>query len=463
MQLKLKLLIPGAIFTLLALTSIQGYLIYNSYELQRKTFLTDARSAIASVYNTPQVDSLMWVFRNDFLTHLDPYVYGELSKTDLVDSLKSKTASINPTFNNYFKEGLAKKELGLHVNLKVIPAQILLLDTLGKADTIHATEKQGELLLLGTPFETESGILINNSSWRQDLPYGNNDEAGNINLLEFRSQIYMSIDNWESAMFQSLLGLFIAVFFLLVFVVTLLFYSIRNLIKQKKLADIKTDFINNITHELKTPLSTLAVATKTLAMQNGSSSKEQTDKTVAVIDRQNVRLHKLIDQVVNNSVGYQDLELSKESLVAGDFLHNLLNDYALTLKEEVTLTQANDLNGAVIIADKFYLGTAIINILNNAVKYGGTQIIVSAQETQKFMRISISDNGIGIASKNHNQIFDKFFRVSQQNKHDYKGLGLGLFYCNQVIQAHYGKIEIESALGQGSTFHLFIPLKQSNV
>ena len=111
--------------------------------------------------------------------------------------------------------------------------------------------------------------------------------------------------------------------------------------------------------------------------------------------------------------------------------------------------------------DRFFLGTAIINILNNAVKYGGKQISVTANSEDGFLKIAISDNGIGISDKEKQLVFDKFYRVSQQNKHDYKGLGLGLFYCNQVVKAHYGRIELESKLGKGSTFLLFIPLKKS--
>lgn len=459
MQSKLKLLIPGAILTLLALTSIQGYLIYNSYELQRKTYLTDARSAIASVYNSPQIDSTFWIYRNHFLDQLKPFLAGESSKTQLIDGLATKMDEINPAFVNHFASSLKNKDLGLKVNLKIIPSQIVLLDSLGAADTIYLGLPDSDMLL-GTPFKAEEGILINNSSWRQDID--RIDANGKyIETLDFRTSVYMSIDNWESAMFRSMLGLFIAVFILLFSVVLLLLYSIKNLIKQKKLADIKTDFINNITHELKTPLSTLAIATKTLAVQNANAPLEQREQTLAIIERQNRRLHKLIDQVLNNSVGYQDLELSKESILCQEFLSNILNDYKLTLDKQVVLAIDIRLKDEHVNGDRFFLGTAIINILNNAVKYGGKQISVTANSEDGFLKIAISDNGIGISDKEKQLVFDKFYRVSQQNKHDYKGLGLGLFYCNQVVKAHYGRIELESKLGKGSTFLLFIPLKKS--
>lgn len=461
MQLKLKLLIPGAILTLLALTSIQGYLIFNSYELQRKTFLTDARSAIASIYNTPQIDSTFWEYRNDFQANLQTYMKGELTKEALIHSLKSKMAEINPGFNAFFSKRLKEKDLGVNVNLKIIPQEIVLKDSTGFIDSLLLSTANRDSLSIGTQFREEGALLINNSSWRQDLPYINENGESLPRVLEYKTQVYMSIDNWEKAMFNSMLGLFVAVFFLLIFVVTLLFYSIRNLIKQKKLADIKTDFINNITHELKTPLSTLAIATKNLTMQNSNGSKENADKTLAVIERQNIRLHKLIDQVVNNSVGYQDLELSKERIIAHSFLSNIIHDYQLTLEDNIQLNTQLNLEDEVINGDRFFLGTAIINILNNAVKYGGTKIQINAAVEGDYIQLSIQDNGIGIAGKNHHQVFDKFFRVSQQNKHDYKGLGLGLFYCNQVIKAHYGRIEVESQLKKGSTFHLFIPLKKS--
>lgn len=452
MQLKFKGLVAISIFTLIALIGIQGYLIYNTYELKKKTYTIDARNAIAKVYNTKELDSIMWLYRTDFLENLRAYEKGELKEKDLLLNLREKTIEINPGFLQLFNQGLAKEKENYNVKIKKVLTSVTLTDSLGNKKEIYNPEDNDTIILLGENFEQNDGLLINNSTWQ--------DDQSPIKL-NFQSSIFMNISDWDAIMLKELSGLLILSSLLFLFVVSLLYYSIQNLMKQKRLAEIKTDFINNITHELKTPLSTLSLATKTLTSEHANGNKEIADGAVQIIERQNTRLQKLIDQVLQSSLGYQEIQLSKETFNGSVFINELLDDYLLSINSSEIKVQRNiDSTGIAIEADKFYLSTAIINLLNNAIKYGGTELTVSygIDKADSTHFISIKDNGIGISPKYQRFIFEKFYRVSEKDTHNYKGLGLGLYYTKQIITAHGGSISVKSEANKGSVFTIKIPI-----
>lgn len=451
MQLKFKGLVAISIITLIALIGIQGYLIYNTYELKKKTYTIDARNAIAKVYNTKELDSIMWLYRTNFLENLVAYEKGNLEGEDLLLKLREKTQEINPEFLKLFNDGLAKEEEKYNVKFKKILTSVELTDSLGVTNEIYNTETNDTIILLGENFSQKEALLINNSTWQ--------DDQSPIKL-NFKSSIYMNITDWDAIMLKELSGLLILSSLLFLFVVSLLYYSIQNLMKQKRLAEIKTDFINNITHELKTPLSTLSLATKTLTSEHANGNKEIADNAVHIIERQNTRLQKLIDQVLQSSLGYQEIQLSKETFNSSIFMNELLDDYLLSISSEIKLHRNIDSTGIAIEADKFYLSTAIINLLNNAIKYGGTELTASygIDKMDSTHYISIKDNGIGISPKYQRFIFEKFYRISEKDTHNYKGLGLGLYYTKQIIKAHGGSILVESEGNKGSVFTIKIPI-----
>ena len=460
MQLKLKVLIFGSVLTLVALIAIQGYLIYNSYELKKKTITIDARNAIAKLYNTPEIDSIFWTYRNDFKANLTKYEKDEISQTTLLNRLQEKAKAINPSFMEVYSKGLEEYANNIDVEFKKIVTSITVTDSLGTTDVLYTLEENDTILIAGMNFSSEEGLLINNSTWQDNhiVPHANG-ESEQVDL-NFKSSIYMSISNWNTLIIKELAGLMIISTLLFLFVVGLLYYSIQNLIKQKKVADIKTDFINNITHELKTPLSTLSLATKTLTNEYANDNKEMADEAINIVNRQNIRLQKLIDQVLQSSLGYKSIILTTEEFNTTLFLNETLDDFLLSVEHGIEVKRNIDSTGMLMIADKFYLSTAIINILNNAVKYGGTVLTVTYKvgKNNSSHLISIADNGIGISEKYQKAIFEKFYRVSEQDTHNYKGLGLGLYYTSQIIKAHNGSISVESREGHGTTFTISIPL-----
>ena len=455
MQIKSKILIVGAIAALIALALIQWYLIRNSYELQHKTFKMDAFSAIAGFASTKEIKDISEEYQQHLLSQLQKIDTNSSTwKTDLVNQLQKKCEKLNPVFNHLFQERLAK--LKIDVDLQIVLENIAFADTTGKIDTAFSKNPANPITLLGSDLNLDNGNRINTREWTQDIGYNN---IAQYNKLFLTTKIYMHLDNWKSAIFKELASLYLGVFFILSFVIALVAYSIHNLIKHKNLSEIQSDFINNITHELKTPLTTQKIALKQLSRNETLPLPAQ--PLIKTLDRQNQRLEKLIDQVVNHSLGYKELQLNKTHVNIGALLQSIIDDFKLTLENEIELNTFIKDQAVVANIDSFHFTTTILNLLTNAVKYEGTKIAIEAQLIKQEYQIIVADNGIGIDKKNHKFVFDKFYRVSEKNQHNYKGLGLGLYYCQQSINAHFGSIELESEIGKGSKFIIHLPIINS--
>ncbi len=465
MQQKINILIGTAIITLLGLISIQAYLIYNTYELKKDAFLNETKKVINRIDDeTASLNDIEEIWGLRLMGLLADYKYGSLSKEEFIFKLTKTADSSNAEYNRLYKEQLAKSELGYDVKYKKNIHRIILLDSV-QNDTIYSLKENKPVFLVGENFEDATGYRISNARWQSNYQEESRLYGGEPRDIEFEfrvdTQDRMNISEWKRIVLGRMVTILVGSILLLLFVVGLFYYSISNLIKQKKVADVKTDFINNITHELKTPLATLAIATKSLKKQEIVEAPEAFENTLGIVERQNSRLQKLIDQVMTNSLGSEDLVLHKEQLVDDVYFKNIVSDFSLSV-------QSKDLNIALEIEpkevmlriDRFLFTTALLNILENAVKYGKETVAIKVQTQLKNnqYQIDISDNGIGISEKNKEVIFDKFYRVTSGNVHNVKGLGLGLYYTKQVIDAHSGEISLQSELHKGTTFSIIIPV-----
>ena len=207
-------------------------------------------------------------------------------------------------------------------------------------------------------------------------------------------------------------------------------------------------------------MATLSIATKMLKNDAIKENYKIAETTVNTIERQNIRLQKLIDQVLNNSLGYQQISLQKETVIASKYMNTILDDFVLSIdNKEVSLTRNISASEQKITVDKFYITTALFNILENGVKYSNEKIEINCTtEIKEGLLISITDNGIGISEKHQKLIFDEFFRIGNKEIHNVKGLGLGLYYTNQIIKAHKGEIKVTKNEKGQTKFIINIPL-----
>lgn len=466
MQKKIHILIIASVLGLIALSIIQGYLINNTYKLKKDGFITESRRSISRIDDfSPSLDSINTIWQTHFNKLLVDYQVKRIKKEEVLKKLKLKTDSLNDSYKRKYRKELAKKNLAYELKFQKRVKTIIISDsTKTKVDTIFISgDQHPKFLLLGEEFTEKSGHRISNSMWITN--YETSTKINGVVTpvaydLQFETQDFMNIEDWENIVFYRMKWLLAASVGVFLIVFALLYYSIKNLITQKKIADIKTDFVNNITHELKTPLATLSLATKMLQKEEIKNQPNVVVSTVNTIERQNVRLQKLIDQVVSNSLGYAEMTLKKEAVKITDYIQTIIDDFSLSVAQKnVQITTDILTTDAVISIDKFYITTAIFNLLENAVKYNDTdkKTIHFSAKIDKNLIISITDNGIGISSKNQKQLFDKFFRVGNTDVHNVKGLGLGLYYTYQIIKAHLGTISIKSVENKGATFTIEIP------
>ncbi len=463
MKNKITILIVASILALFALTSIQAYLISNTYELKKKAFIKETDNALDGLDYRNELDSLDNVWKEDLRNHLNDYKSNRITKGEILNKFFTKTDSLNLLHKKLYKEKLKTLDLGYDVDYKEVITSIVIID--GEvSDTIYPLKNETRSKIFGSDFNPKEGHQINTSIWFTESEYihQKDDEIITDNYdLEVRDISYIQMKDWKQIVFGRMASLFFGSLLLFLFVIGLFYYSIKSLITQKKITEIKTDFINNITHELKTPLATLSIATKSLKNQEIVTSPTKFKNTLNIVNRQNQRLQKLIDQVLTNSLSNEDIVLNKEQIIDNEYFNNILEDFKLS-KQHNNLNIINEIHSPEILLrlDKFHLATALLNILENAVKYctKDPEITFKTILKNNSYCIIISDNGIGVSEKNQKHLFDKFYRVSEGNIHDVKGLGLGLYYTNQIINAHNGTISIDSQLNSGTTFTIKIPI-----
>ncbi len=235
----------------------------------------------------------------------------------------------------------------------------------------------------------------------------------------------------------------------------------RNLRNQQRLTELKNDFINNITHELKTPIATVGVAIEALKNFNAIHNPERTKEYLDISGLELKRLSILVDKVLKQSMfEKKDMELEKEPVDIKRLVEETLRSMQLQF-EKVGAEVNFDSKGEnfSMMADRLHITSVVYNLLDNALKYSAENptINISMTDLGKNLSLSVADNGIGIPTSYTNKVFDKFFRVPHGNVHNIKGYGLGLSYVAQVIKGHGGTIKVESTEGKGSVFIINLP------
>ncbi len=252
----------------------------------------------------------------------------------------------------------------------------------------------------------------------------------------------------------------------LVAITTTSYYTVLTIIRQKKNSAIKNDFINNMTHELKTPISTISLACEALSDPELSKIENIKNRYIGIINAENKRLGLLVEEVLQSAVlDKGDFKLKKVDLEVHELLRDVADKFLIQVKErDGSLNLQLDASETLVEGDKNHLVNVIYNLLDNATKYSkeSPEITVSTAVEEDRIRISVTDNGIGIGGENLRKVFDKLYRVPTGNVHNVKGFGLGLSYVKIITERHGGQVLAQSKLGQGSTFTIELPLKKSS-
>ncbi len=233
--------------------------------------------------------------------------------------------------------------------------------------------------------------------------------------------------------------------------------------RQKRLSDMKTDFINNMTHELKTPIATISLASEMLKDNTIAAKNENRLKYANVIFDENKRLANQVEKVLQIAkIEKGEVVLNKSEIDVHQLINTALNQFQIQTETRGGRIERNlNAKNSIVKVDEMHMTNVLNNLLDNAVKYNVNQpeIVVTTLDANGGIKLVIGDNGIGMKKEELKRIFDKFYRISKGDVHDVKGFGLGLSYVSTIVEKHGGSIEARSTIGAGSEFELFIPFK----
>jgi two-component system, OmpR family, phosphate regulon sensor histidine kinase PhoR len=257
-----------------------------------------------------------------------------------------------------------------------------------------------------------------------------------------------------------------AILFTLI-IITAFFLTLSTLLKQKKISEIKSDFINNMTHEFKTPIATISLAVDALKNEKVIGNAEKTNYFTGIIKEENKRMNKQVESILQAALlDKQQLQLNLKPLHLNSIIENAFSYFTLNLEQNNGTASINlDAKADTILADEVHINNLIRNLMDNAIKYCKLDVPphlkISTTNSGSSIFFFIEDNGIGMSKETVGRIFEKFYRAHTGNVHNVKGFGLGLSYVKAIIDAHKGRIKVDSTLGKGSIFTVELPLHKS--
>lgn len=252
--------------------------------------------------------------------------------------------------------------------------------------------------------------------------------------------------------FSSLVMLLVIIFFA---------YALFVIFRQRKLSEVQKDFINNMTHEFKTPLSTISLSAEVLRSQANHAQPERVINYTNIIEQETMRMRQHLERMLQVAqVDQGDIQLKKEEVDMHELLQEVVESMQPILNErKASVLFSFESKHYRVLGDRHHLANIIFNVLDNAIKYSNVQpeVTVTTKDHMKSMLIKVKDNGIGISAEQQKKVFQKFYRVPTGNVHTVKGFGLGLSYVRQIIEAHGGTVSLNSELNRGSVFILKFP------
>ena len=270
------------------------------------------------------------------------------------------------------------------------------------------------------------------------------------------------IPDIRNSIFRQLRWLMIGAILFTLIICAAFYVTVNALFRQKKTSEIKNDFINNMTHEFKTPLATISLAVDAMRNEKVLQDREKMSYFSGIIKEENKRMNKQVETILQASLmDRREIQLNKVLMHVHEVINHVLANFRLQLEDRggSVVLQLNAFEDA-IDADEVHFTNLISNLIDNAIKYSKENLVIkiSTSSTLKNIQVRIEDNGIGMNKETQKRIFEKFYRAHTGNVHNVKGFGLGLSYVKTMVDAHGGKIKVDSAAGRGTTFTIDMPL-----
>ena len=421
----------------LLLLGIQGYFMYKTYQVkEREIYRTVHKRLTDYTDRLEDKGGLKRVHDDTVQAILISFKNKKITRDEFLNLFDKNRIATEEEFSQYVDDQF--RDEGYEVAVKIEYSSIIFNPTktnlITKPIVIYETEKKVK----------KAGIL-NTGTWETTSKSTNSDNktVTRNDSFSVKSTTGYEILNIKTVIFRELTLLFLCCIALLTSVLVLYIFTIKNLIKQRKQIEILHTVVDNISHEFKTPIATLKIASKTL-------KKNLSQEILPVIDRQITRLENLLLQL------HKEENDAEETIFIRprdwDFF---IQDLAFTYPEhEFKLQHTVEKE---LPFDKNLMETIIKNLCENSVKYGASEIDIHITDQEKHLEINIADNGEGIAKNEVKSIFEKFYRIQSNNIHNTNGLGLGLYFVQKIVSKYHGKIDVKSEIKVGTQFKIKLP------
>lgn len=434
---KSKILIPVFAALFLLLLGIQVYFMYKTYQVKERDIYRSINDGLTN-YTDNLEDIQETKERNDDSLQeiIIKYHNKEISRKDFLNHFIENRKSAKDRLIHYIDS--RKQKDGYEISARIRYLSIVHLPDSTKVIT-------EPIIIFETQDKLKNPRIASNGSWETSTT--KRDDTGNGQIEKkhtflVKTQTDFEIKNIKSIVFKELTLLIICCIILLSGVLLLYIFTIRNLIRQQKQVEVLHTIVDNISHEFKTPIATLKIASKAL-------KKEWNPETIPLIDRQISRLESLMSQL------HKDEIPDEMTAVQPKDWNFFIQDLAVTYPD-IDFTFENTISQKLPF-DKNLMETVIKNLCENSVKYGASIVKINISSISQHLEIEVSDNGQGMDAKELSHIFEKFYRIQNNNIHNSKGLGLGLYFVKKIITTYGGKIDVSSQPQAGSTFKISVP------
>ncbi|WP_445725614.1 sensor histidine kinase [Flavobacterium sp.] len=276
----------------------------------------------------------------------------------------------------------------------------------------------------------------------ENFPKKHLTAVSNSTFLPHRSHLELYFTNETTTLLKNTLISILLSFLLSISIIASLVYLLKTIYKQKQLAEVKNDLINNITHEFKTPIATISTVLEAMKNFNVLDDKEKSTKYIDIANLQVEKLHQMVEKILETAtLNNNNLELHKKPENVAELIQRVVEKYKLIASKK-TITFNNPNQNVIVNLDVFHFENALGNIVDNAIKYGGDLINIELISTKNKIEIFIKDNGNGISKSQKDKVFEQFYRIPTGNTHNVKGFGIGLYYSKSIVEKHQGNIEI---------------------
>lgn len=420
----------------LLLLGIQGYFMYKTYQVKEREIYREVHKTLTEYTDHLEDKGGMKRVHDDSIQSiLVRFKNKEISQDTFLNLFDKNRLATQREFSKYVDDQF--RDEGYEVAVKIEYTSIIFSPT-----KTHLITKP--IVIYETAKKVNKAGILNTGTWETSSKStdGDNEILMKDDSFSLSSTTGYEILNIKKVVFRELTLLILCCIALLASVLILYIFTIKNLIRQQKQIEILHTIVDNISHEFKTPIATLKIASKTL-------KKNLSKETLPLIDRQITRLENLLLQLHKDENSEETIPTQPQDW---DFF---IQDLAFTYPEHSFKFQ-NEVTKEFPF-DKNLMETIIKNLCENSVKYGASETEVLISDQEKYLEIKISDNGEGIAKNELKSIFEKFYRIQSNNIHNTKGLGLGLYFVQKIVAKYHGKIDVTSEVKAGTQFKIKLP------